>query len=111
MNGERQTANLTLAPDPRVRLPQSAYDEQFALVMQIEQTRVALGGAREAARRPAYFERGKTISGATSPETYSQPPAEPTTLRFIADALASLHNAVDSADAAPTADMRAGWRS
>jgi len=36
-------------------------------------------------------------------------PSSTTSLRFIDSALGNLHNVVDSADVAPTADARASW--
>jgi len=101
-NGERQTANLILAPDPRVQLPASASAEQFALAKQVEQTRAAIAAVLEEANplikqlqnRPALQERAKAISGATAIASFPLPPAEPTTLRFLADALGKLQNAI-----------------
>jgi hypothetical protein len=116
-NGARQTASLTLAPDPRVTLPATAYAEQFALARQIEKTRAAIAAAMEEANpliqqlanRPDLMERAKTISGATTVTGFPLPAAEPSSLRFIGDALGRLQDAVDGADAAPTPDARAGW--
>lgn len=116
-NGERQTAKLTLVPDPRVNLPASAYAEQFALAREVEQARAAVAVAfeeanpliKQLANRPDLQERAKTLSGASSMATFPPPPAEPTTLRFIGEELGKLQNAIDSADAAPTQDARAGW--
>ncbi len=41
---QRLTQPLTVAPDPRVKLPAAAYAEQFALARQVETTRVAWRG-------------------------------------------------------------------
>ena len=116
-NGERRTAPLTIAPDPRVTVPASAYAEQFALAREIEQMRARVAAAleeanpliKQLANRPDLLERAKAISAATEITTYPQPIAGPTTLRFLGDALGELQSAVDGADAVPTPDARAGW--
>ncbi|HEX9407050.1 MAG TPA: hypothetical protein VF975_07015, partial [Thermoanaerobaculia bacterium] len=42
-------------------------------------------------------------------DVFPPPPAPATSIRFVAERLANLQNAVDGADAAPTADARASW--
>ncbi|HYS54745.1 MAG TPA: hypothetical protein VER58_13385, partial [Thermoanaerobaculia bacterium] len=113
--GDRKlTQPLTIAPDPRINLPASAYAEQFALARQIEQTRAAIAAAMEEAtaltkEKPGLAERVKAITGGPAGNAFPPPPASETSLRFIDQALAKLANAVDSADAAPTRDARDGW--
>ncbi len=105
---------LTVAPDPRINLPVSAYAEQFALAKQIEQTRAAIAAAMQEASvltkdKPDLAERVKAITGGSAGEAFPPPPAPTTSLRFIDQALAKLANAVDGADAAPTRDARDAW--
>jgi photosystem II stability/assembly factor-like uncharacterized protein len=113
-NGEQRTAPLVVVPDPRVKLPATAYAEQFALARKIEALRgsiaVALDEARAMIKKNADLaERQKAISGATSSDTFPQPPANPGTLRFLGEALQKLQGAVDGADAAPTTDAKTSW--
>ena len=112
-NSQRRTANLTVAPDPRVNLPGSAYVGQFALARQIEAARAALSSATEDASaliksKPDLAERVKTITGGPG-DMFPAPPPPETSIRFVADKLASLQNAVEGADAAPTQDARDAW--
>jgi photosystem II stability/assembly factor-like uncharacterized protein len=117
MNGQKYSEKLTIAPDPRITLPASAYSEQFALARDVEQTRATIATALEAAKtlisdagtRADIVERAKAISGATTQTGFPLPVAEPGTLRFIGDALSKLQSAVDGADAAPTPDARTSW--
>jgi hypothetical protein len=113
--GDRKlTQPLTVVPDPRVKLPASAYAEQFALAKQIEQTRAAIAAAMQEAaaltkEKPDLAERIKALSGGPAGEAFPPPPAPPSSLRFIDGALAKLASAVDGADAAPTRDARDAW--
>ena len=113
--GDRKlTQPLTIAPDPRINLPASAYAEQFALAKQIEQTRTAIAAAlQEAAaltkQKPDLAERVKAITGGSAGDVFPPPPAPTTSLRFVDGALAKLAAAVDGADAAPTPDARESW--
>ena len=117
VNGQRQMATLTIVPDPRVHLPASAYQEQFDVARAVEAERALLAAALEEANplikrlenRPALQERAKAISGATSIASFPLPPAEPTSLRFLGEALGKLQNAIDGADTAPTQDARDSW--
>ncbi len=110
---------LQIAPDPRVKLPPSAYAEQFALARAIDALRESLSKLvtesddrlksatdeslrsriRDLAGLPFNF---GAIAGPNVP-----PPAN--TLRAIVSALESLLDAVDSADAAPSPDARASF--
>jgi hypothetical protein len=111
---QKLTQTLTVAPDPRVNLPASAYAEQFALAKQIEQTRAALSAAMEESNaltksKPDLAERVKAITGGAAGEAFPPPPAPTTSIRFIDSALGRLQAAVDGADAAPTTDAREAW--
>ncbi len=127
---QRLTQPLTVAPDPRVNLPATAYAEQYALARQVETTRVAVAGAFNEARavignltkRHGTFSGGLTktaeaalaraseISGivpaANEENSWWIPPKTTTSLTFAATALQTLAGAVDGADAAPTQDAR-----
>jgi hypothetical protein len=110
---QKLTQPLTVAPDPRVKLPQSAYIEQFNLARDIEATRAQLASALEEAttfgkNRPDLLAQINQLTGPSS-NAFPPAPAGETTLRFVAEKLAALQSAVDGADAAPTADARAAW--
>jgi photosystem II stability/assembly factor-like uncharacterized protein len=127
----RQT--LTVAPDPRVRLPAAAYARQFALARDIEGARVEIASALKEAERihKGIAERRKGAGEAaaaalaaadqellaisdlapekSSPDSTGRPPTTTAGLRYLAAAFRSLQRAVDGADAAPTADAERGY--
>jgi photosystem II stability/assembly factor-like uncharacterized protein len=121
VDGQKLTQPLTIAPDPRSKLPLSAYQEQFALAKQVETLRKpvteALDEAEKAAAKlannQALLQRVVEVSGIiNSPNAANLwwlPPKTTKTLRFLDGALQRLAGAVDSADAAPTADARAAY--
>jgi photosystem II stability/assembly factor-like uncharacterized protein len=119
VNGQTFRQPLTVAPDPRVKLPASAYADQFALAREVEQMRASLAAAvadagtfvkrtdiSEAVKRHA-----TEVSGTISVDEFTAPPPAESSLRFISQAIAKLANALDSADSAPTTDARASWAS
>ncbi len=132
--GERLTRTLDVAADPRVKLPEQAYVEQFALARQIaiSRARVADTAAEAAklieqlaARRKgaaatlaqdidALTQRTHELAGtraAANPHNaWSFPPRSVQSLRFVDEALDKLGQAVDGADAAPSPDAREGVR-
>jgi photosystem II stability/assembly factor-like uncharacterized protein len=133
VDGERLTQPLTINADPRVKLPAKAYIEQFALAREIEQiqTRVAkaVGEANEviqaldARRKEAHgaaaaqidqvVQRTRAIAGtrpAANPHNAGMFPSGVHTLRFASESLDKLNNAVDGADAEPSADARKGFK-
>ncbi|HXB18265.1 MAG TPA: hypothetical protein VNV40_05470 [Steroidobacteraceae bacterium] len=127
----RQT--LTVAPDPRVALPPSAYAQQFALARDIEGARVEVAAALAAAERihATIAARRKDATGAAaaalaaadrqllsisdlepvkrSPDSIGRPPTTTAGLRYLATAFHNLERAVDGADAAPTIDAERGY--
>ncbi|MCU1347112.1 MAG: hypothetical protein JWO56_142, partial [Acidobacteria bacterium] len=118
----RLTQPLILAPDPRINLPQSAYDEQFALARQVEVTQAAVAKALSEAEElvkklatrndpPAIAirERAMQLAEVNPPEKWWLSPSTTTSLRFIDGALDKLFSAVDGADAAPSADAKESW--
>lgn len=133
VDGQRYRQGLTIAPDPRIDLPASAYAEQFALARRVEALQVRLAVANDAAgalrkrvveRRAdaapeaasaldAFAEKLAGVSGARpAPNPYnawSSPPKRVETLAFLGQSLEELMSAVDGADAAPSPDARAGY--
>jgi len=117
VNGQKFTQPLTIVPDPRVKLPASAYAEQFAFAREVEQTRATLAAAlTEAAAlvkrkdiSDALRHKVIEVSGTISGDDFTAPPPSESSLRFINQALSKLAGAIDSADGAPTPDARTSW--
>ena len=120
---------LEVVPDPRLKLPPTAYSEQFALARSIERSRVQVAAALSEAgkltsvltERRAKAEAAPStlidtlqneindITGAdpANADAWWLPPKTTTSLKFLQGALDKLASAVDGADAAPTADAKA----
>jgi len=119
VDGQRLTQPLTIVPDPRIKIPQSAYDEQFALARQVEALQAEVSAALEEAstvvpklreqKKDALLERAVAISDVNLTDAWWLLPSSTTSLRFVDNALEKLMGAVDSADAAPTADAKESW--
>jgi photosystem II stability/assembly factor-like uncharacterized protein len=117
IDGKPFTQPLTIAPDPRVNLPASAYAEQFALAREIDELHGAISAALDEAEKliadpktsEADRKRALEISEVNSPEMWWLAPRTTTSLRFLDTQLQKLEQAVDSADAAPTQDAREGF--
>jgi len=117
VNDQKFTQPLTVVPDPRINLPANAYMEQFTFAREVEKTRAALAAALAEAgtlvKRTDITEhlRQKAIevSGAIQGDAFTAPPPAETTLRFVAQKLDTLANAIDGADAVPTQDARLSW--
>ncbi|HWS71672.1 MAG TPA: hypothetical protein VN605_06135 [Thermoanaerobaculia bacterium] len=114
---QKLTQPLVVAPDPRLAIPQSAYDEQFRLAREIEATQAAVAktfAASEAIveKLPAgpLREGAMELSEVNPPEKWWLSPHTTTSLRFVDNALEKLFAAVDSADAAPSPDAVESWR-
>ena len=131
--GKRYRQWLTVAPDPRIRLPASAYVRQFALARNIERARVQIAATLGEAKRvhAAIAARIKTAESETaadlsradqrliaisdiapeksSPDFLGPPPNTVGGLRYLSMAFRSLAQAVDNADAAPTPDAQRGY--
>ncbi|HSP15257.1 MAG TPA: hypothetical protein VLV78_10945 [Thermoanaerobaculia bacterium] len=115
-NGQRLTQPLTVAPDPRIDVPASAYAEQFALAREIEVTRAAVHQALSDAEDllktltdEAAKARLHQIADVVPEDQWWLAPKNTSSLRFVDSNLQELARAVDAADAAPTPDMREGW--
>jgi photosystem II stability/assembly factor-like uncharacterized protein len=133
VDGRRSTQPLTVKPDPRVTLPPEAYAKQFALARRIEIGRNQLAAAAEevkdlmkaltARRKTAPPTLGAAIGSlqarvAEVSDTAVSPggvvlwylrPTSLTGLRFVSQTLDGLAQAVESADAAPSPDVEAGF--
>ena len=112
--GQKLTQTLTVAPDPRLNLPQQAYIDEFNLARDIESLRARLAAATEEAtsvgkNHPDLLAQINRVTGGPTPNVFPPPPVGETTMRFIAEKLSALQSAVDGADAAPSADARAAW--
>ena len=126
----RQT--LTVAPDPRVKMPAAAYARQFALARDIEGARVEIAAALKEAerihagiadRRKGAGDAAAALAAAdqellaisdlapekSSPDSTGRPPTTTAGLRYLAAAFHNLERAVDGADAAPTVDAERGY--
>jgi uncharacterized coiled-coil protein SlyX len=130
VDGKSFTQPFEILPDPRIRIPASAYAEQFKLAKRIEGLRVRVAEAARAAGKlqSALTERRTNASGAASlledfqqkltAVTGSVPatipgnvwwiPGKASSLRFVSEKLEALDLAVEGADAAPSPDARAG---
>jgi hypothetical protein len=112
VDGQKLSQPLTVVPDPRIKLPLSAYNDQFALAREIEAERALVSTAMEEAGKMAKTSndpRLREIADMTPEGVWWLAPTSTTSLRFIDTALGALQGVVDSADAAPTADARASW--
>jgi photosystem II stability/assembly factor-like uncharacterized protein len=133
--GDSYRQPLTMAPDPRVRLPASVYARQFALARRIEHARVQIADTLAEAGKihSAIGERSKSAGTAgtaaaalsdadrqllavsdlqppkDSPDSTGRPPQSITGLRYLEAAFRELEQAVDRADAAPTPDAVQGY--
>jgi len=124
---------LTVAPDPRVKLPASAYSQQFMLERDIESARVKIVAAMAEEDRihASIAEHAKNAGGATvsalsaadqelraiydtapdkdSPDSTGAAPTTISGLRYLSAALHDLARAVDRADAIPSPDLQRGY--
>jgi photosystem II stability/assembly factor-like uncharacterized protein len=129
VDGETFTQPLTVAPDPRVKLAGSAYEEQFAMAREVvarwtevhaalseaEKLLESLAAQRAAASGDAVakLEAREARLAAVTGEDWSgaktDAPVPAQTLRAVDQAFSSLYGAVDGADAAPTVDAHEGF--
>ena len=133
VDGQIHKETLTVVPDPRVKLPDDAYAQQFAFARSVEAAQAMLGTASgeagqlhtallAARKQPdpafgdAYGALDAKIVGiagildAPNPNNaWAMPPKSTSTFRFLASALDKLASAADDADAAPSPDARTGY--
>src|SRR5690348_11400908 len=134
VDGRTFKQSLTVVADPRVHLPQSAFDQQFALAQQVEGLMAKLAAAQAQAGKlhkqlqaahkqasgdlanviAALDEKVVAIAGITEApnhfNAWTMGPSGTENFHFMDGALGSLMQAVDGgADAAPSPDARAGY--
>ena len=117
VDGKSFSQPLTIAPDPRLALPSSAYAEQFALAKEVEATHAAITAALDDAEKfiedPKTPEeqrvKGREIADVNPEEMWWLAPKSTTSLRYLDTQLRRLYEAIDDADSAPTQDAREGW--
>ncbi|MBK9654143.1 MAG: hypothetical protein IPO66_01230 [Rhodanobacteraceae bacterium] len=131
VDGQHYTQTLRVLPDPRVELPQAAYTAQFELARRIEGLRAELATAARpvkdlqaalSARLPvattadravldSFQARVIAVTGSVPTSNPSNswwlPPKTLDSVRFFDGWLSAAASAVDDADAAPSADVRA----
>ncbi|MBS0555919.1 MAG: hypothetical protein JSR27_00740 [Proteobacteria bacterium] len=134
VDGVKREQSLQVLADPRVKLEDSAYAEQFAFARRIEAQNTRVGVAAHAAdalhrallalgaqgkgnwskNAQALDTRVQVLSGkrdAPNPRNaWSFPPRDTQNFAFLAGALAKLQVAVDGADAAPSIDAQNGFK-
>ncbi|HTD52202.1 MAG TPA: hypothetical protein VK780_04180, partial [Thermoanaerobaculia bacterium] len=125
---------LVVAKDPRITASDGDLLSEFRLVHEVQAERVRIAAARrqaEALRKQAaalhsravppaadeltsFEKRMEEIAGPSGPPTleelFGQASGPQKSLRRLSTTLARFQSAVESADAAPTADALAGWR-
>ena len=131
VDGQAWTQPLTVAPDPRVRMPAEDYARQFAFARKVEaaQARLAPGQAQARALHAALRAARATAGGALGEQLATldrnvtdlaglndapnpnngMPPTRTNSFAFLTQALGKLANAADDADAAPSPDARRGY--
>ncbi len=126
--GRRYRQPLTVVPDPRVKLPASAYAQEFALARKIESSRVRIAAAlADAAKLHESIAKASKLADPStsdmllaadrqlvamdliapvkeSPDFIGRPPTSVQGLRYLSAAFNRLARAVDGADGAPTPD-------
>jgi hypothetical protein len=132
VDGQRLEQPLELRPDPRLALKAEDYAQQLALAQRIDAMRVPLATAANETSRAlkavgelipkaprklrdelaALRDRIADVAGVTvmsnPANAWPFPPRRKDALRFVRNALDGLYQAVQGADAAPSADVRAG---
>ena len=106
-NGRAQTRTLEIRKDPRVHASVADLQAQYDLANRVSDKLHEIGEATKRAKgRPE-------ITGTPTPhdpdDSVGKPPTDLTTLRYLKGAYENLWTAIESADAPPTADMRAAF--
>ncbi len=114
VNGKSYTQPIEIVPDPRLATTQAQYEAQYNLANDIElkQTQIEAAQARAGSMKLTPAQRDELL-GATHPsnpdDSVGAPAQDFYSLRYLSDAYGNLEGAVESSDAPPTADMRAGF--
>ncbi len=133
VDGQSYTQMLTVAPDPRVDLPATAYADAFALARKVEALQVRINEAKHAADalRSTLDEKRKSATSASEKRkldalearlnavtgntpahnpinAWAFPPKSTRTLTYLDRALGQLFYSIEGADAAPSPDAKAG---
>jgi len=114
VDGQALRQPLVIAPDPRIVVAQAAFDAQFQLARQLEQSRVlAHSMLKDAGALKDKLPKGSAAAQQIEALVGTPPPPEGsndmTTLRGISDRLDALGSAVESADGAPSPDELRGY--
>jgi photosystem II stability/assembly factor-like uncharacterized protein len=135
VDGKRLRQPLTLAPDPRVKLADEAFAQQFAFARDIEATQVRVAKAQAEAKTLHKSLVSERVATADNPDlssaiaaldadviaqagiiesgnpnnAWALPATSTTSLRFVGETLEKLATAADGADAAPSPDARSGY--
>jgi photosystem II stability/assembly factor-like uncharacterized protein len=121
VNGQTYARTVVIQRDPRVPANDADLRAQYALAMQITASITAVDAARERAKSmekrasATSLKMLRQIAGGTelgSPDNsgVGSPANDFTSLKYLDGALNYLLSAVESADAAPTADMQSAYR-
>jgi len=126
---------LTLVPDPRVKLDDTAYAKQFALARNVEAAQLELAAVQGEAKNlhkniaaahaasasnadlktaldafdAELVARAGIVEAANPHNAWILPPSSTTSLRFVGEALGKVAGAAEGADAAPTPDAESGY--
>jgi hypothetical protein len=135
VDGQSLRQPLTVAPDPRVKLDDAAYAEQFAFARDVESAQLKLAPAQGEAKtlhKALVAERAAVadqtdlanaiatldadviadaglVEAGNPHNAWALPATSTTSLRFVGETLEKLATAADGADAAPSPDARKGY--
>ena len=135
VDGKRLRQPLTIAPDPRVKLADDVYAQQFAFARDIQAAQVRVADAESEAKKlheslakertdisakphllaaidaldTDVVARAGIVDSGNPHNAWALPPTSTTSLRFMAETFEKLAGAVDGSDAAPTPDARSGY--
>ena len=132
VDGHTYRQPLTVAPDPRIKLPEATYVQQFAFARKVESAQARLAAAQAEAHalhkmilgvdkaNPkadalliSFDQKLAGIAGindtANPNNSFSMPPRSTRNFAFISQALGKLASAADDADAMPSPDARSGY--
>jgi hypothetical protein len=133
VDGHSYRQALTVVPDPRVKLPGDAYQQQFAFARDVEQAQARLASAQSetkqlhaglnAAREQTDPKLGAAVAALDAKlvdiagivdtpnpgNARAMPPTSTRSFAFLDDTLGKYSGAADDADAAPSPDARSGF--